>query len=141
MKDRTVRRASQFHRSLYQLTGGLLGTRLVNNDMLLLTTIGARTGKRHIVPLLYLSEEGRYVVIASYGGRPQHPDWYTNLVADPEVVVQIGGRRFAATARTADPVERAALWPRIVDAYRGYAEYQARTDREVPVVYLDPVSR
>lgn len=139
MKDRNLKLASQFHRSLYQLTGGLLGTRLVNNDMLLLTTTGHRTGKRHTVPLLYLSDMGRYVVIASYGGRPQNPAWYTNLVANPEVEVQIGRRRFAVTARTADPDERAALWPLIVDAYKRYAEYQARTDREVPVVYLDPV--
>ncbi len=141
MKDRNLKLASQFHRSLYELSGGLVGTRLVNNDMLLLTTTGARTGKRHTVPLLYLSDKGKYVVIASYGGRPQNPAWYTNLVANPEVEVQIGRQRFAATARTADPDERAALWPLIVDAYKGYAEYQARTDREVPVVYLNPANR
>jgi deazaflavin-dependent oxidoreductase (nitroreductase family) len=107
--------------------------------MLLLTTLGRRTGKRHVVPLLYLGDGDRYVVIASFGGRPYHPAWYLNLTADPMVGVQIQGRRFSAIASTATPEERAAWWPRIARAYRGYSEYAKRTDRTIPVVFIDAV--
>jgi deazaflavin-dependent oxidoreductase (nitroreductase family) len=107
--------------------------------MLLLTTTGRRTGKPHTVPLLYLGDGDRWVVIASFGGRPYHPAWYLNLMADPSVVVQIQGRRFPAIASLATPEERAAWWPRIDRAYRGYSEYATRTDRTIPVVFIDAV--
>lgn len=113
-----------------------MGKRLVNNDMLLLTTTGRRSGKAHTVPLLYIEDDGRYVVIASYGGRPHHPAWYLNLVDQPMVIVHTPDHTFSARAVTAGPDDRARLWPRIVEAYRGYADYQERTDREIPVVFL-----
>jgi F420H(2)-dependent quinone reductase len=91
------------------------------------------------VPLLYLEDPPRVVVIASYGGRPGHPAWYRNLVAAPRVRVQIGGARREMTARTATTDERALWWPRVVAAYDGYRAYQSRTDREIPVVFLEPV--
>jgi F420H(2)-dependent quinone reductase len=138
MDDRLVRRLSKLHKVIYKATGGLIGRRLVSNDMLLLTTTGRRTGKPHTVPLLYLEEGGRLVVIASYGGRPNHPSWYLNLLADPDVTVQTPDDRFDATASTAGVDERAAWWPKIVDAYRGYSAYQDKTNREIPVVFLDP---
>lgn len=111
---------------------------MVDNDMLLLTTIGRRSGRRHEVPLLYLRDGEQLVVIASYGGRPNYPDWYLNLVAHPEAHVQIMGRRQSVEARVATPSEREEWWPRIVDAYKGYSQYQSRTDRIIPVVFLDP---
>lgn len=138
MRDSSVRRWSGFHALLYRLTGGRLGRRLVDNDMLLLTTKGHRTGKRHTVPLLYVRDGESLIVIASYGGRAHNPTWYENLVADPEVVVQIGRDRHPRIARTADEVERSRLWPEIVDAYDAYATYQSRTRREIPVVILEP---
>jgi deazaflavin-dependent oxidoreductase (nitroreductase family) len=141
MRDSSVRRWSRFHKVAYRLTGGRVGRRLVDNDMLLLTTIGRSTGKPHTVPLLYLTDGDRYVVIASYGGRPHHPEWYLNLVAEPGVTVQVPGEVRQMTARTANPEERHAWWPRIVDAYEGYAVYQSRTDREIPVVVLEPPSQ
>jgi deazaflavin-dependent oxidoreductase (nitroreductase family) len=128
---------SRFHRRLYQLTGGRVGTRLVDNDMLLLTTIGRHTGRIHTVPLLYLREAEALVVIASYGGRDRHPAWYINLVAEPEVEVQMKRTRYRARARTAEPEERSTWWPRVVDAYGDYAVYQTRTDRVIPVVLLE----
>lgn len=137
MRDSLVRRLSAVHALLYRLTGGLLGRRLVDNDMLLLTTRGHRTGEQHTVPLLYLRDGGSLVVIASYGGRAHNPTWYENLVADPEVVVQIGRNRHLRVARTAHDVERSRLWPEIVDAYYAYATYQSRTRREIPVVILE----
>jgi deazaflavin-dependent oxidoreductase (nitroreductase family) len=138
MRDATAKRLSRLHTVLFRLTRGLVGRRLVHNDMLLLTSTGRRTGKPHTVPLLYLEHGDRLVVIASWGGRPDHPEWYHNLVADPSATVEIAGRRRERrTARTATPDERAAWWPRVVEAYDGYAEYQSRTDRVIPVVFLE----
>ena len=139
MKDSAVKRWSALHRALYRVTGGFLGRRLVDNDMLLLTTTGHRSGRLHTVPLLYLRDGRSLVVIASYGGRPHHPSWYDNLVAEPAVEVQIRSERVPMVARTATPEERSHWWPRVIAAYEGYATYQSRTDREIPVVVLEPV--
>jgi len=137
VRDAQVRRMSRLHRRLYQLTGGVVGKRLVDNDMLLLTTTGRRTGRPHTVPLLYLREGDALVVIASYGGRDHHPAWYLNLVATPEVEVQVRKGRLKALARIADSEERASWWPRVVDAHGDYAVYQTRTHRVIPVVLLE----
>ena len=139
MRDAQVRSRSQFHRWLYERTGGRLGRRLVRNDMLLLTTEGRVTGQPHTVPLLYLEDGANLVVIASYGGRDRAPSWYHNLLARPEVEVQVGPDRFSARARTADAEERARWWPRAVAAYSDYAVYQSKTTREIPIVFLEPV--
>ncbi len=136
MRDRTARRLSTLHRVLYRLTGGRIGRRLVHNDMLLLTTRGRRTGRPHTVPLLYLLDGDDPVVIASWGGRPTHPEWYENLVADPQVSVQIRCERFAARAEPLVEPDRTIFFEDAVAAYPGYAEYQARTDRVIPVVRL-----
>ena len=138
MRDSTAKRLSALHRILFRATRGAVGRRLVDNDMLLLTTTGRRSGTARTVPLLYLTEGESVIVIASWGGRPTHPEWYLNLVANPEVVIQVEGTRRAMCARTADADERARWWPRIVEAYDGYREYQSRTDREIPVVILEP---
>jgi F420H(2)-dependent quinone reductase len=137
MRDSMVRRLSRFHRRLYRLTRGALGRRLVHNDMLLLTTYGARTGRDHAVPLLYLRDGDRLVVIASYGGRPHHPQWFQNLVANPEAIVQVRSKRWPVRARAATPDERSEWWPRVLAAYYKYREYQSNTDRVIPVVFLD----
>jgi deazaflavin-dependent oxidoreductase (nitroreductase family) len=99
---------------------------------------GRRTGKRRTTPLVYLRDDQRVVVVASQAGRPQHPLWYRNLQADPSVTVQIRGDRRRMRARTADAAERAELWPRLVDLYRDFDSYQSWTDREIPVVILEP---
>ena len=138
MRDQTVKLLSHLHAGLYRATNGLVGRRLVDNDMLLLTTVGRATGKPHTVPLLYLTEGDRMVVIASYGGRPDHPEWYRNLLQLPEATAQVLGKRIGVSASTMDAEDRAAWWPRIVDAYSDYAVYQSRTDREIPVLWLTP---
>lgn len=97
------------------------------------------TGHDHTVPLLFLRDGASLVVIASHGGRPDHPTWYHNLVAEPEVTVRLGTKVMPVTARTADPDEREMWWPRVVAAYDGYAIYQTRTDREIPIVFLEPI--
>jgi deazaflavin-dependent oxidoreductase (nitroreductase family) len=106
-------------------------------DYLLLTTTGRLSGKRHTVPLLYLRDGPRLAVIASFGGKPRHPDWYWNLRKDPNVSVQVDGARFAATAREADTEERARIWPRAVAVWPDYAAYQKRTDRVIAIVILE----
>lgn len=136
MKDAKVRRLSSLHTALFRLTGGRLGSRLVRNDMMLLTTIGSSTGREHTVPLLYLEHDGALVVVASYGGRPDHPQWFKNLLTNPLGRAQLGSESFQVDSRVASPEERALLWPRVIDAYDGYEVYQSRTDRVIPLVVL-----
>ena len=138
MRDRTAKTLSTIHTLAYRLTGGRVGRRLVDNDMLLLTTRGRKTGTPHTVPLLYLRDGEALVVIASWGGRPNHPHWYLNLEADAGAKVQVPGETWDVTAEPMEAEERAQWWPRIVEAYGGYADYQARTDRPIPVVRLSP---
>jgi deazaflavin-dependent oxidoreductase (nitroreductase family) len=104
---------------------------------LLLTTTGRRTGNPHLTPLIYGQDGDRYLVVASRGGAPKHPEWYRNLVARPEVQVQVGADRFSARARTATPEEKPALWRKMTGIWPGYDEYQARTTREIPVIILE----
>lgn len=137
MRDSTARRLSSLHTALYRATGGTVGRRLVDNDMLLLTTTGRVSGEPHTVPLLYLGTPDQLVVFASWGGRPAHPEWYQNLLAEPRAAVQVLGDRWPVTARTAADSERVSWWRRGLEAYDGYARYQARTDREIPVVLLE----
>ncbi|TDI52418.1 MAG: nitroreductase family deazaflavin-dependent oxidoreductase [Acidobacteria bacterium] len=136
MENITVKWLSSFHTLLYHTTGGRVGHRLVNNDMLLLATTGRVTGKTHTVPLLYLTDGDRLVVIASYGGRPDHPQWYKNLLATPQASVQINTERRDVTAATMNETDRAVWWPKVVAAYSDYAEYQSKTDRQIPLVFL-----
>ncbi|MEA2022828.1 MAG: nitroreductase family deazaflavin-dependent oxidoreductase [Actinomycetota bacterium] len=138
MRDRTAKYMSSLHRVLYRGTRGAVGRRLVDNDMCLLATTGRRSGKQHTVPLLYLRDGERLIVIASWGGRDEHPHWYLNLLANPGANVQVLGDRWPVVATTAPPDERAIWWPKVLDAYDGYAVYESRTDREIPVVFLDP---
>ena len=104
--------------------------------MAILTTTGRISGTEHAVPLLVLADGVDWIVIASHGGRPNHPDWYLNLLASPGATFQIGGSRIQVVASTMDEEERSRWWPRIVDAYAGYADYAKRTDRQIPVVRL-----
>ncbi|NHZ70707.1 MAG: nitroreductase family deazaflavin-dependent oxidoreductase [Proteobacteria bacterium] len=136
MKDINVKVLSRLHRVVYRATGGRIGRRLVNNDMLLLTTQGERSGKSHTVPLLYLQEGDRFVVIASYGGRPADPQWYRNLIAHPEASIQVNTSTNDVAARTMSEDERSLWWPRIVSAYADYAVYQSRTDRHHSKKYI-----
>ena len=140
MRDATARRLSRLHVLVYRLTGGRIGRRLVNNDMLLLTTRGVVTGREHTVPLLYLRNGETLVVIASWGGRPANPQWFRNLMANPNATVQVRSDRWAVRARAASAQEREDWWPRVLTAYKGYRVYQSHTDRVIPVVFLDPVA-
>lgn len=104
---------------------------------LLLTTTGRKTGNTGIMPLIYGEANGAYVIVASKGGAPKHPGWYLNLRANPDVEVQVAADCFAAKARTATGEERAELWKKMAVIYPPYNDYQAKTDREIPVVVLE----
>ena len=125
------------HVLLYRLTGGLVGKRVPGAPpMLLLDHVGARSGTRRTTPLAYIEDRGSYVIVASKGGHPQHPAWFHNLKGHPETTIQVGGERIPVTAVVATPAQRQRLWPKAVGAYGGYAGYQERTRREIPLVIL-----
>lgn len=136
MSDLRVRVLSAIHRALYRMSGGGVGGRIAGMPVLLLTTAGRRTGKRRTVPLTYFEDEGAIVLVASYGGRPHNPAWFENLMAAGEGEVRIGRARRRLLARRATDDERGRLWPRIVKTYSGYAAYQAKTAREIPLAIL-----
>lgn len=104
---------------------------------LILTTIGRRSGTPRRLALIYGEDAAGYVVVASKGGADEHPAWYQNLLAHPEVEVQVKADRFRARARTATPEEHARLWPRMVAIWPDYARYQERTSRQIPLVVLE----
>lgn len=108
---------------------------------LLLTTTGRKSGEKYIFPLFYGSEGNSYFVIASKGGAPEHPGWYRNILANPDVEVQVGTKKMRARARTATGAERARLWTKSLEFWPPYADYQVKAgSREIPVVVLDPVT-
>jgi F420H(2)-dependent quinone reductase len=123
----------------YRLTGGWLGgTFRGGAPVCLLTTIGKRSGQPRTVALLYLMDGDDIVLVASKGGMSHSPSWYHNMMAKPDVEVQIGSTTRPMRARRASDTEKAALWPRLVAMYRDYDDYQARTSRNIPVMVLSP---
>ena len=127
------------HVAVYRATKGVVGQHIPGvPPMLLLDHVGAKSGKRRTAALVYLEDGPNLALIASKGGHPKHPAWFHNLMAHPEVTVQVGPERRRVRARVATPDERARLWPRAVKAWPGYRTYQERTDREIPVVILEP---
>lgn len=121
----------------YVETGGRKGHRWNGANTLLLTTRGRVSGKLFRTALLYGEDAGRYVIVASRGGHPQHPNWYLNLRRDPAVQVQVGAEVFTATAREAQGAERERLWALMAEIWPEYENYQARTQRVIPVIVLE----
>jgi deazaflavin-dependent oxidoreductase (nitroreductase family) len=135
-----VKPMSRINTWLYQISGGRIGgTWLRGAPVLLLTTIGRKSGQPRTVPVLYLRDEDNVVVVASKGGMNHHPLWYRNLETNPEVEIAIGTERRRMVARRATEDEKTALWPRLVEMYRDFDDYQARTERNIPVVILSPL--
>jgi deazaflavin-dependent oxidoreductase (nitroreductase family) len=128
----------QEHVERYRETDGEEGHDWQGTSVLILTTTGHRSGQSRSTPLIYGTHGDDYLVVASKGGAPEHPAWYLNLEAEPEVEVQVRGDRFRAQARTATAEERAELWSTMTERWPAYDEYQTKTDREIPVVVLEP---
>jgi len=140
-KDLTTKVLAGLHKELFQRSGGRIGGMGFGMPVLILKTIGRKSGKERATMLTSPVQEGETVVIvASYGGDNRHPTWFLNLEANPDVEITMEGRTRQMKARVASSEERAELWPRVTGKYRGYASYQTRTDREIPLVLLEPVS-
>ncbi len=137
--DAVMKPMSQLNTWLYRLSGGRVwGRWLRGAPILLLTTIGRKSGEPRVAPLLYLRDGEKVLIVASKGGMSKHPLWYWNLEANPDVEIEIGRERTKMLARRASDPEKAALWPRLIEMYRDYDDYQARTERNIPVIILSP---
>ena len=123
---------------LYRLTGGGIGGRIQSMPVLLLTTTGRKSGKKRTVPLGFLRDGSSYVIIASFGGQPRNPGWFFNLQSHPEATIEVKKRQMQVKAETANPEKRGELWTRLVEVAPGYAKYEKRTTREIPIVILHP---
>ncbi len=124
---------------LYERSGGTEGNELNGRPVIVLTSVGARTGKLRKTPLMRVEHDGEYAVVASLGGAPKHPVWYYNLAANPRVELQDRGVKKEYQAREVHGAERATWWDRAVAAYPDYASYQEKTDRTIPLFVLTPV--
>jgi deazaflavin-dependent oxidoreductase (nitroreductase family) len=134
-----LRRVMGGHAAVYRATNGMIGHRFPGfPPMLLLDHVGARSGTRRTTPLAYVPDGDDVILVASKGGYPRNPAWFHNLMANPDTQVQVGSSRRQVHSRVADPEERKRLWPEVVKAYGGYDDYQRRTDREIPLVILEP---
>ncbi|PXA68069.1 nitroreductase family deazaflavin-dependent oxidoreductase [Cryobacterium arcticum] len=125
---------------LYETSGGTKGTTLRGMPVIVLTTLGAKSGKVRKAPLMRVEHDGSYLAVASLGGSPKNPVWYANVVAHPLVEVQDGPVRQDMTAREITGDEKAVWWERAVAAYPPYADYQKKTDRIIPVFLLEPIA-
>ena len=120
----------------FRANGGNVGGPFEEMTLLLLHTIGAKSGERRLNPVAYLADGERYIIIASKGGAPTHPDWYHNIVAHPEVTVEVGTEKFQAQAEIVQEPERTELYEKVSSQYPGFAEYAQKTTRVIPVLAL-----
>jgi deazaflavin-dependent oxidoreductase (nitroreductase family) len=127
----------QTHVRAYQQTDGERGYHWRGTTILLLTTTGRTSGNKRTTPLIFRADGDRWVVVASRGGAPDHPDWYKNLEASPEAMIQVKADRIPVRAHAAEGDERARLWSLMTEDWPAYDEYQRRTDRQIPVVVLE----
>jgi len=134
-----IRWVTRLHVFLYRWTGGFVGGMIAGAPQLLLTTIGRKTGLRHTVPLLCLPDGADLIVVASYGGAPEEPQWCKNLRANPQAWVRLGTHHWEVQAEESSPERKQRLWPVFCRYYPGYTTYQGRTDRVIPLMVLKPV--
>jgi deazaflavin-dependent oxidoreductase (nitroreductase family) len=132
-----IRAGGRFHLALFRL---FRGAGFLGADTLVLTTRGRRSGRARSTPLYYVERDGAYFVAAGFAGSDQPPFWFTNLVADPTVTVQIGARCIPCSARVLLETEARSIWSALVALYPPFARYQARTRRQIPVIQLQPMT-
>jgi len=128
------------HTGMYRRTGGKLGGQFAHSPVLLLTTTGRKSGTPRTTPLLYLADGDTYAIVASAGGAPTHPQWWSNLKRTPDATIEVGRRTIPVCAEEASGDEKRRLWSRLVTMYPDYAAYQRKTTREIPVIVLRPTS-
>ena len=137
MGSAVVKAMSVANTWIFRATGGKYGAKFMHGaPVLLLTTKGRKTGEPRVAPLIYLRDGDRLVIVASKGGMAKNPLWYGNLIANPNVEVELPGEKIAMRAERATDEEKALLWPRLLEVYPDYDDYQARTERNIPVVIL-----
>jgi deazaflavin-dependent oxidoreductase (nitroreductase family) len=129
------------HRWMYEASDGRVGARSSQGPILLLSTVGRRSGQPRTTPLLFMRDGEDFVVVGSNGGRPQTPAWFLNLEADPKATVRDGRRTLSVVAETVSAEERGQLWSRLHEFYPGWSHYQTLTDRHLPVIKLRPQTR
>lgn len=135
-----IKPMSNLNTWLFRMSGGRIGGSFAGGaPILLLTTTGRKSGQPRTAPLLYLEDEGNIILVASQGGMTNSPQWYYNLEAQPEAEVELGTEKKKVRSRRATDEEKAALWPKLVAMYKAYDLYQARTERNIPVMILSPV--
>lgn len=136
-----LNRLMKAHAGIYRASGGRIGHKAPGlPQMLLLDHVGAKSGVRRTSPLVYARDGQDVVIVASKGGHPKHPAWYHNLRTNPDTTIQVGTEKRAVRARVANAEERGRLWPKAVAVYGGYTGYQKRTERQIPLVILEPRS-
>jgi deazaflavin-dependent oxidoreductase (nitroreductase family) len=139
VRNRTLLKLlSRLNVLVYRLSGGRLMNRMQGTPICLVGMTGARSGRRMTIPLMYNPVGDDVILVASLGGAPNNPAWYYNLLAHPDVEVQVGARRRRMRCRQASAEEKAALWPQVVANFPAYAEYQRRTERDIPVMICSP---
>lgn len=124
----------------FRANGGRVGGQFEGEPLLLLHTVGARSGQPRVNPMMYQEIDGGYAVFASKAGAPTHPDWYHNLLAHPRVSAEIGTRTVDLVARVADGAERERIWAAQKSTHPRFAEYERKTSRQIPVIVLEPVA-
>lgn len=130
---------SEFNKAIieeFRANGGVVGGRFQGRDLILLNTIGAKSGALRVIPVVYMMDAERYVIIASKGGHPTHPDWYYNIVAHPEFEVEAGSEKFKVKAAVVEEPERTHLYDKMAAKYPFFAEYRANTERVIPLITL-----
>ena len=131
-------RFTQMHVRAYRASGGRVGRNYKGAPVALVDHVGRKSGKHRTSPLIYLADGDNVVIVASFGGAKRDPVWWPNLKANPRTTVQIGSERRAVVARQATAEEKQRLWPQLVSIYAPYEDYQRRTERDIPVVLLEP---
>jgi deazaflavin-dependent oxidoreductase (nitroreductase family) len=127
----------QAHVRAYRETGGEQGYHWRGTTILLLSTIGRSSGQQRTTPLIFREDGGRWVVVASKGGAPDHPDWFKNLSKNPDATIQVKDQQIPVRAHAAGGTERSRLWDLMAEVWPAYNQYRRRTDREIPVVVLE----
>lgn len=128
------------HSGIYRATRGKLFGRMGKSPLLLLNTVGRKTGRKRTTPLIYVMDGENFVIIASKGGAPTHPAWYLNLMANPDVKVEVGDREVHVKAEEVYGEDKSRLWRKMVETYPTYDDYQMKTERKIPLLVLRPVN-
>jgi len=124
------------HVALYRLTGGRMGGSMGGMRVLILTTVGRKTGKTHVNPVAYFERDGGYLIVASNGGKDSHPGWYFNLKANPDITVQVMDKQLPVHAEIVSGEKRAEFWKYVVQSAPNFGDYEKNTKREIPLVFL-----